>query len=167
MLCTRLRLKTPPPGTSAAVRYTCNHDQQGVQPRGFSGRWGLQPGFHLSAEEILQSCNMKSYSHVTLQKKKKQQQKSETQKRLQTPKQNQRSPRQRTTWQERSAGKRDRPCRFVIVLSAQRVPSAFSPLLLNANNRHLFSVAFFKQYVGQSSCLQIYAFSLCVKENLP
>lgn len=71
MLCTRLQLKTPPPGTSAAVRYTCNHDQQGVQPRGFSGRWGLQPGFHLSAEEILQSCNMKSYSHVTLQKKKK------------------------------------------------------------------------------------------------
>lgn len=71
MLCTRLRLKTPPPGTSAAVRYTCNHDQQGVQPRGFSGRWGLQPGFHLSAEEILQSCNMTSYSHITLQKKKK------------------------------------------------------------------------------------------------
>lgn len=159
MLCTRLRLKTPPPGTSAAVRYTCNHDQQGVQPRGFSGRWGLQPGFHLSAEEILQSCN--------IAEKKKQQQKSETQKRLQTPKQNQRSPRQRTTWQERSTGKRDRPCRFVIALSAQRVPSAFSPLLLNANNRHLISVAFFKKYVGQSSCLQIYAFSLCVKENLP
>lgn len=83
------------------------------------------------------------------------------------PKTKQRSPRQRTTWQERSAGKRVRPCRFVIVLSAQRVPSAFSPMLLNANSRHLISVAF-SNYISGRAPVCKYMHLVCVwKKTYP